>query len=344
MKIIRKLALTLCLSLSISGVASAQQMRVGHDAAPDIKDNVTHAYVAAFGSAVELATNKEIIVDIYPNNQLGNSEDRLQNTRDGILHGTIASLGSLAPVYSDIDLLNLPFAFDNMAAVHRVFNGPFGKKLAQAIEKQLPEIVVLAIPDTGGFFAVTNSKKPIEKLEDFKNLRIRTMTVPAHQRLLQALGAQAYPLAWSELYTGLQTGVIDGQMNPIPLIYRAKLFEVQSKASLTKHLYNPVFFLVNREFFESLTEEQQDILRTAAEEGVIASQGLGRISEANDSVELSKKIDVNTPPKSEIERMRKVAVEAIDAYFEETLSDDGLILLDEFKAAIAEANAKIYLK
>ncbi|OKL42300.1 DctP family TRAP transporter solute-binding subunit [Pseudovibrio exalbescens] len=344
MRSMRSLIAAACMTALVGGGASAAEMRIGHDAPPDAKGNVTHAYAAVLGSAVEAATNGDITVEIYPNNQLGNSEERLQQVRDGVIQGSVASVGSLTPVYPDLDILNLPFAFDNMAAVYKVYEGEFGKKLARSIEEKLGDVIVLGIADPGGFFALTNSKKPIQTLEDFKGLRIRTMTVPAHQRLIQALGAEAYPLAWSEVYTGLQTGVIDGQMNPVPTVYRTKLFEVQSNTSLIKHLYNPLFFLVNKQFFEGLTPEQQDILRAASMEAVVATRGLGRISEAQDTVQLMERMEVNTPAREEVERMREIAIAEMDKYFEETLSDNGKELLKEFKAAIAEANASVYLK
>ncbi|KZL17855.1 DctP family TRAP transporter solute-binding subunit [Pseudovibrio sp. Ad37] len=344
MRSLKTLLATVCMTALLGGAAHAELMRIGHDAPPEAKGNVTHAYSAVLGASVEAATNGDIDVEIYPNNQLGSSEERLQQVRDGIIQGTIASLGSLTPVYPDLDILNLPFAFDNMASVYKVYGGEFGTKLAKAIEAKLGDVVVLGIADPGGFFALTNSKKPVKTLEDFKGMRIRTMTVPAHQRLLQALGAEAYPLAWSEVYTGLQTGVIDGQMNPVPTVYRTKLYEVQTATSLIKHLYNPLFFLVNKQFFEGLSPEQQDILRASSMEAVVATRGLGRISEAEDTIDLKEKMVVNTPSKDELARMREVAVSEMDKYFDETLTDSGKTLLTEFKAAINKANASVYLK
>ncbi len=108
--------------------------------------------------------------------------------------------------------------------------------------------MVLGFPDTGGFFAVTNSKHPIASLDDFDGIRIRTMTLPSHQTIIQALGAQAYPLSWGEVYSGLQTGVIDGQMNPVPIISFANFSEVQKYMTLTNHLFSPYTFMVNRDF------------------------------------------------------------------------------------------------
>ena len=107
----------------------------------------------------------------------------------------------------------------------------------------------------GGFFAVTNSQRPIADLaDDFDGIRIRTMTLPSHQTIVQALGAEAYPLSWGEVYSGLQTGVIDGQMNPVPIISFANFAEVQKYMTLTNHLFSPYTFMMNRAFYEGLSD------------------------------------------------------------------------------------------
>ena len=216
---IKKTALiaTLIVSVMIASLANAEKViRIAHDAKPDVFDNVAHGFSATFKSIVESRTGESIKVKIFPANQLGNTNERLSQTRQGLIQGTIVSTGSLAPDYPRVDLLNLPFSFKTMSAVYDVYDGPFGKALKHDIENSMGDVKVMGIVDTGGFFAITNSKRPIKTIEDFKGIRIRTMTVPAHQKLINAIGGEAYPLAWSELYTSLQTGVVDGQMNPIP--------------------------------------------------------------------------------------------------------------------------------
>lgn len=334
----------LMLGLIIAGNASSKTMKLGHDAPPDAMQNVTHAYAAVLKSAVEAGTNGGIEIEIYPNNQLGNSEERLQQVRRGLIQGSTVSIGTLATVYPEIDMLNLPFAFKNMASVYRVFDGDFGIELAKGIDNKLKDVVVLSILDPGGFFAISNSKNSIKTLDDFKGLRIRTMTVPAHQKLIQSIGGEAYPLAWSEVYTGLQTGVVDGQMNPLPTIYRANLFEVQKYTTITKHLYNPFFFVVNKKFYDGLSEEEKNILKDGGYEAVVATRGLGRISEALNTEELKKKLEVNTLDQKNFEEFRTKAISAMDLYFDKSLSPEGKALLNSFKKAVDQANGSVYLQ
>lgn len=245
-------------TMAMAHSAFAQKViRIAHDAKPDAFDNVAHEFSSTFKSIVEAHTNGEIQVKIFPSNPLGNTDERLAQTRIGMIQGTIVSTGSLAPLYPRVDLLNLPFSFKTMSAAYDVYDSVFGQQLSADIEDTLGDVKVTAIVDTGGFFVITNSRHPIETLDDFKGLRIRTMTVPAHQKLINSIGGQAYPLAWSELYTSLQTGVVDSQMNPIPNIKFAKFDEVQKYMTLTNHLYVPIFFMMNKDFVNGLSDAEQ---------------------------------------------------------------------------------------
>jgi len=117
-----------------------------------------------------------------------------------VIEVTNASIGALAPYYPRIDVLNLPFAFANNGAADMTFNGPFGNALAKDIEASLGDVLVLGYPDTGGLFVISNSKREISTLEEMKGIRMGTMTLPSHQAIMNSLGMEAYPLAFSEVY------------------------------------------------------------------------------------------------------------------------------------------------
>ena len=335
------LILAVFATMLTTNLAFAEKIiRIGHDAKPDMLDNVAHGFSATFKSIVEARTNGEIKVKIFPANQLGNTNERLLQTRQGLIQGTIVSTGSLAPVYPRIDLLNLPFSFKTMSAAYDVYDGKFGSALTKDIEDVLGDIKVTATVDTGGFFAITNSKRPIKTLADFKGLRIRTMTVPAHRKLINAIGGEAYPLAWSELYTSLQTGVVDGQMNPIPNIKFAKFDEVQKYMTLTNHLYVPIFFMMNKDFVNSLSKEKQKIIQDAAQQGVIVSRGLGRINALKGLASLSKKMKVNSLSAKAMEQFKDKAQKGVDEHFESTLDSQGKSLLKMLISESKKANEK----
>ena len=206
-------------------------------------------------------------------------------------------------------------------------------------------MVVLGFPDTGGFFAVTNSQRPIADLADFDGIRIRTMTLPSHQTIVKALGAEAYPLSWGEVYSGLQTGVIDGQMNPVPIISFANFAEVQQYMTLTNHLFSPYTLMVNRAFFEGLSDSEQATLRVAAENCVTASRGISRIIEASERglTGLMDKIDVTALNSEQRGAMAAATQPAFEAHVAANLDAKASELLTLFKAKVEAANADSYL-
>lgn len=334
-------------ALMFAGNASATGgvIKFGHDNKTDPFENPAHACTAVFSNLVTADTNGSVEVEVFGSNQLGSASEHVQQVRDGILQATLTSTGALASYYPRIDVLNLPFAFNGNASTYSVFDGDFGKALAADIEKELGDVVVLGFPDTGGFFAVTNSKRSIANLEDFKGIRIRTMTLPSHQKIMQSLGAEAYPLAWGEVYSGLQTGVIDGQMNPVPIISFANFTEVQKYMTLTNHLFSPYTFLMNREFYESLSESEQATIHRAAENCVAASRGLSRIIEASDRglAGLMSKIEVTALTDEQRAAMAGVSQPAFEEHVSKNMDSGAQELLDMLKDEVSSANAATYL-
>jgi tripartite ATP-independent transporter DctP family solute receptor len=330
-----------------SGAAFAETkiLKFAHDNKADPFENPAHACTAVFASIVDADTNGSIKVEVFPSNQLGSANEHVQMVRDDVIQATLTSTGAIASYYPRIDVLNLAFAFDHNAATYDVFDGPFGTALARDIEAELGDVVVAGFPDTGGFFAVTNSKRPIRTLEDFQGVRIRTMTLPSHQKIIQSLGGEAYPLAWGEVYSGLQTGVIDGQMNPVPIIAFAKFAEVQKYMTLTNHLFSPYTFMLSKTFWGGLTASEQRTIRYAAESCVTASRGLSRIIEGSDRglAGLMDKIEVSALSAADREKFKATAQPVVLKHVEETLGKDGVALLELFKSEVGKANAKLYM-
>ena len=343
---IRMMTATLAL-FAVAATANAEQtLRFGTDNNPDVFDNPQHACAGVFSNIMGSATNGEINVEIFGNNQLGNASEHVQQVRDGILHATLSSTGAMASYYPRIDVLNMPFAFANNAATYHVFDGAFGQALAADIEETLSDVVVLGFPDTGGFFAITNSKQEIASLDDMKGVRIRTMTLPSHQVIIPALGAEAYPLAWGEVYSGLQTGVIDGQMNPIPIISFSNFNEVQQYMTLTNHLFSPYTFLVNRAMYEGLTPAQQATMRLAAEECVAASRGLARIIEASDRglAGLMQSMTVTALNDGTRQEFVDAAQPAFEQHIANNLDAKATELLNLMKSELGAANSQLYMQ
>lgn len=342
--------LTRCMGLAAmlmanTAMADGGVIKFGHDNKTDPFDNPAHACTAVFSNILESGTNGSVTVEVFGSNQLGTAAEHVQQVRDGILQATLTSTGALASYYPRIDVLNLPFAFAGNASTYQVFDGPFGETLARDIETELGDVVVLGFPDTGGFFAVTNSKQPIAELEDFDGIRIRTMTLPSHQKIMQALGAEAYPLAWGEVYSGLQTGVIDGQMNPVPIISFSNFSEVQKYMTLTNHLFSPYTFMINRGFYEGLSDSERTVLHRAAENCVMASRGISRIIEASDRglAGLMDQMEVTALTDEQRKAMADATQPVFEAHVKENLDEKAVELLELMKAEVSAANEAVYL-
>ncbi|WP_404420203.1 DctP family TRAP transporter solute-binding subunit [Thalassospira australica] len=340
------LATAMLASTTSLAYAEPKVLKFAHDNKEDPFENPAHACTAVFANIVEADTNGEVKVEVYPSNQLGSAAEHVQMVRDGLIQATLTSTGAIASYYPRIDVLNLAFAFDSNASTYDVFDGPFGQKLATDIENTLGDVKVLGFPDTGGFFAVTNSKHPIATLDDFQGIRVRTMALPSHQKIMQALGAEAYPMAWGEVYAGLQTGVIDGQMNPVPTVTFAKFNEVQGYLTLTNHLFSPYTFMLSKAFWDDLTADQQKIVRYAAQSCVVASRGVSRVIEASDRglAGLTDKMEITALSAEERQKLKDVTQPVVVKHVQESLGTEGVELLELFQTEVDKANAHRYME
>lgn len=343
MKKLKKVSLVLaaCLSLALfsQNAWSAKVIKMHHLNKNGAFDNPSGAAVVVFKNLVESGTNGEVQVQIFPNGQLGKDADVVQQVKSGIIQLGVHSVGAVGSVYPMISVLDIPFAFPNIATAYEVLDGPFGTKLGTDIEAKTG-LKCLGFSDSGGFFQFTNSKRPIKTLEDMKGLKIRTMGLETHKRLISALGGQPAAIAWSEVYTALQTGVADGQMNPVPIVEFAKLYEVQKYLTISNHLFAPHVWLMNKEFYKTLTPSEQKVVASAAKAAIVTSRGIANAIEASDRglPFLKTKMEVYTLPEAEKEKFRAQTVPVIREYLETTFGDEGKEMLNAFLEAIKQAS------
>jgi len=157
----------------------------------------------------------------------------------------------------------LPFLFKSSEEAYAFYDGPIGDELFKLTEPV--GLIGLAWWDNG-FRNFTNRVRPLQKPEDFQRLKIRVMNSPVHLATVRALGANAVPINFGELYTALQQGVVDGQENPVANIYTSKFYEVQKYITLSRHFYDPSPTFISKKVWDTLTPEQQKILKDAAVE------------------------------------------------------------------------------
>ncbi len=340
MKMLTKLSIVLVAILFAivcsTGLAiAAKTIKLHHLNKDDPFDNPTGAMATVFKSLVEAGTNGSVTVQTFPSGQLGKDKDALQQVKAGVIQSGIHSVGGFASAYPLIGILDIPFAFSNISKTYEVFDGPFGEKLAGDIKKKTG-LHVLGFGDSGGFFHLTNSKRPIHSPADMEGVKIRTMGLDTHKAIITAMGGQPAAISWSEVYTALQTGVADGQMNPIPIIAFAKFQEVQKFLTLSGHIFAPYVWAMNADFWNSLSDSEKQVVAYAAKSAIVAGRGMGRVIEASDRglVALSKNMKVNTLTADEKEAFKKASVPAVKKLIVEKFGAEGEELLNAFLDAV----------
>jgi tripartite ATP-independent transporter DctP family solute receptor len=334
-------ALAAAASLAATSAGAADvTLRIGHLNPESPFESHSGAMTSVFKSLVETASGGEIEVLLFPNGQLGKDNEVIQQVRDGIVESSISSAGGVAQHYPLVGVFDIPFAFPNIAVANRVIDkdSAFGKKFIADLEAKTG-LKVLGMIDSGGFFAFTNSERPIKTAADMEGLRIRTMTLPTHQTIVESLGGQPTPLPWAEVYTALQTGVADGQMNPIPVIAFAKFDEVQKYLSITNHVITPYLWFINADFYNGLSDEQRAVIDWAAEVATETGRGVSRVIEASENglPKLAQKMEVNAVSPEELAKFAALSQPAVRKLIEEQYGAEGIDMLNAMLDAIQQA-------
>ena len=232
-----------------SSQAAPLELKLGHI---QTEQDFWHLGSLKFKEELEKRSNGEITLKIYPNSTLGGDRDLVEGMQMGTVDfGLVA--GVLGNFEKSIGLLELPYLFDSQEEFNKVIHGPIGEEIA---------IRILNWWDRGP--RQTTSNKPINKLEDLKGLKIRLPEIPAMVNSWRAMGANPTPMAWSEVYTGLQQNVIEAQENPIPFIYGGRINEVQKYIAITDHKYEYVTIAMSEMRWKKLNDKQRQIIVEAA--------------------------------------------------------------------------------
>jgi C4-dicarboxylate-binding protein DctP len=236
------------------------------------------AMVETFIQEVAARSNGRIQVEYYPNRQLGNGESMLAQTRRGIIQVSLQNDGVVGSIYAPLQVLSIPYLFSDREVAWQVLDGPFGQKLSDDMARQTG-LRVLKWTESGGFRHYTNNKREIRTPADMRGLKIRTMNVPLHMQIVKDLGASPTPISWSELYTSLQTGVVDGQENSVSTFRVPKLEEVQKYMVLDGHVYAVLMLVFNEQWFQGLPKDLQDVVRNSMEVAGMAERGTSVVGE-----------------------------------------------------------------
>lgn len=292
-------------------------------------NNKGHPQVTGMEKFAELVKEKsggKIEVKLFPGGTLGGDVQTVSALQGGVIEMTVLNAGILASNVKEFGAVDLPFLFNSGEEADKVMDGPFGTSLME----RLPATGLVGVAYWElGFRNLTNNRHPVTKLEDIKGLKIRTIQSPIPVELFNALGANAVPLPYTELYTALETGTVDGQENPSANIINAKFYEVQKYMTLTRHQYNPQIVLVSKKFWDGLNDEEKTVLQQAAVE---ARDFQRKVSREQDAAAL--------------EEIRKTGMEVSELSPEETqkLRDAVKPMIEKFSADIGQETVEALFK
>jgi tripartite ATP-independent transporter DctP family solute receptor len=259
----RRLLALAAITLTASLGASAQTVMKAADVHP--AGYPTVVAVENMGKKLDAATSGRIKFQMFPGSVLGAEKEMIEQTQVGAIHILRTSLGPVGPVVPEVNVFNMPFVFRNIAHMRAVIDGPVGQELLDKISASPARLVGLAWMDGGSRSLYT--KKPVRKPEDLKGQKIRMMGNPLFVDTMNAMGGNGISMGYGEVFTALQTGVIDGAENNPPSLYTANHFKAGAKFyTQTNHLIIPEILVMSKVAWDKLSPADQAAVKAAARE------------------------------------------------------------------------------
>lgn len=322
-------ALAAISACGIAGLAHAQDVktriiRFGYGLNDDSVQGRAARYLA---EELGKISGGKLKMRTYGSANLGSDEQMQAALVGGAQEMMVGSTAPLATMVKEFGVYDLPFLFNDEKEADAVLDGPFGEKLLNMLDaKGLVGLVYWE----NGFRNVTNSKRPIAKAEDLDGIKLRVMQNQIALGVFGALGANAVPMPFSELFTALETHTVDGQENPVTTIQSSKFYEVQPYLSMTRHVYTPWVLMASKKWWNTLSPDEQKLIRQAA----ASSRDFERKDSRADSAkamgvlkESGMKINVVSP--EELQRLRQKAQPVVDKYTQDLGPDLVKQLQDE---------------
>jgi len=265
---LRALAVAACAALVLP-VAPAMAQTV-------LKMNISVSQNSHYGAAVdamarevEKRTNGRYKIQNFYSGALGAERESIEALQVGTLDLTLTSTGPVPNFVPEVAILDIPFLFKDYAQARATLDGPIGQEMLTKFPAK--GLVALAWGENG-FRHMTNSKRPVNTPDDLKGLKLRTMENPVHMQAYKAFGIIPTPMAFTEVFTALQQGTVDGQENPLSVISAAKFDQVQKYMTLTGHVYSPALILMSKSQWDKLSAADKTAFLDAAKEAVKANR------------------------------------------------------------------------
>jgi tripartite ATP-independent transporter DctP family solute receptor len=241
-------------SLPDTTVAETIKVKVAH---VDTVEHPKHLAFLKFKKLVEERSEGRLDVTVFHGGQLGDERENIEGAQLGTVHLACVSNGVMVPFSQKFMLLDIPFLFEDYEQARAIIDSKGQALLFEGLNDI--GLVGLAIWEQG-YRNISTSKKAIRSLDDIEGLKIRTMEAPLHVTAFRGLGSNPTPMSFSQLYTSLQQGVVDGQENPLYVLTQEKFYEVQDYVVLTRHIYDPMPVIASKKWMDSLPPDLQQIV------------------------------------------------------------------------------------
>jgi tripartite ATP-independent transporter DctP family solute receptor len=286
-----------------------------------------------FAELVAKKSSGKLAVKVFGDGALGGDLQVISSLQRGSVEISLMNASLLNGVAKEFAILDFPFLFDSEEEAYSVLDGPVGQRLIDLLPAK--GIVGLSYPELG-FRHIHNSKHPVTRLEDLQGLKIRTVQTPIYVETLSALGANAVPLPFPDLYHVLEKKVVDGATDPLVTIDILKFDEVQRYLTLTRHVYNPQIFLVSKMTWDKLSSDERAALQDAANDARDFERKLSKEKNAQALEKLKRTMQLSVLSPQETEKMRQ-AVRPVTQKYTKVV---GAELVAETNAALARVRGK----
>lgn len=309
-------------------------MKIGNPGPGDPHKHMIAAATLEFKDYVERNSQGGIKVEVYPGFQLGTMPQMVDMTKMGGIQACTVFSAAATLYVPEIDVIYVPFVFSSPEIAWRVFDGPFGQRFNELWLKA--GFVPLYMADNGGSRAFGTTKKQIKGPGDLKGLKIRIPESEALKIFMESCGAAAPVITFNQVYTSLQTGIVDGLECPLAVLSFASLDEVIKYASVTNHTWDMVFLIVNKDWFKKLPKDYQKILIEAGRHAEQVCKGMSETLASEEVAKLlSKGVKVYTPTQKERDEFKKVTQKPVTDFLKKKLGDK---IVNEFLSAVEKAD------
>jgi tripartite ATP-independent transporter DctP family solute receptor len=252
-----------CLALPSAGMAQQKQVWKASDVHP--LGYPTVEAIVRMGKKLEAQTNGRISIQMYPQMQLGGEKEMIEQAQVGALQIARISVGALGPVIDELNVFNMPFIFRDEQHMRKVIDGPIGSELLEKISSNPnTRLIALGWMDAGTRNVYSN--KPVTKPADLKGMKVRMMGNPIFVETMNAMGGNGVAMGFNELYSAMQTGVVDGAENNEPTVLAQNHYQVAKVYSLTGHLIIPEMFVFSKVSWDKLSKDDQALIKKLSRE------------------------------------------------------------------------------